>query len=443
MNRTTSSFPVVHGWSSRMFDSSSHHLPPYPSQAFYPGLPGEIMSRLVNSGIPAQLVGTVLIAIISLLTQGVADMVWPNGLRTPIGVSGAVIAPSGFGKSLILKILIGTIEQVLRRLVQMDERIADFLVENATRAAIVESLANFPVAGLLTDETEQVQDLLRHTGTLIKLQDGSTLRNARISSGRVTLYAPRLVMLLMMQPSIFDATKHLLGVKNGGPGLGNRFFFAPCIGLIAGGDRHQIGLSDAIKSALEEKVVFLLGETVKQVQQPDKGRPAICLGKAATQFTKEMETDVRRNSAPGARLSFISEYLARHVERVVRLAGTMHVFEHGAGGEVSIDTIQRAAEFGQWYAEAFAQLNYEPPSLTQAATDAIRLEAAAHDIFARTGLYQFRQSEMRAGSLNLGLTPARFTRALAALAEQEAMRIVMQDKSPWVVFNVRPSYNWW
>jgi hypothetical protein len=313
--------------------------PPYPSHSF-PGFADTIMRNLTTGDVAAEIVGTVLITIISFLTQGIADVVWPNGQRSPIGVSGMVVAPSGFGKSVILKMLMNAIEQYLRLVSKVDEKFLDFLIEDATREAIVESLARFPVAGLLTDEAGQLRHLFRHAATLVKLLDGSPLRNARVSTGRKALFGERLTMLLMAQPDVFEAIKHMLGAK-GGVGLGNRIFFAHCNNTVACGARHYVVLNEAVKLAYDNKVTFLLDATIKQIEQKDQERPAIKLSAEATQFVFILENDVFRNSAPGAQLSFISEYLSRHVERILRLAGALHVFEHGIEGEISLDTIRK------------------------------------------------------------------------------------------------------
>jgi len=187
MNKYTNSLP--------MFSPGKNNLLPYPNNTFY-GMLNEIYRVLIIAGLAAELVGTVLITVISFLTQGVADVVWPNGMRLPNGVSCMVIAPSGFGKSVILKILMNPIEQCLYRLCQIDQKFLDFLIEDATREAIVESLARFPVAGLITDEVGQIQQLFRHPATLAKLLDGASMRNARVSTGRKALYGQRFIMLL-------------------------------------------------------------------------------------------------------------------------------------------------------------------------------------------------------------------------------------------------------
>ncbi len=289
--------------------SLAPYTPQYPSHAFT-DLSGELMRGLTIGGAAAEIVGTVLIAIISFLTQGIADVVWPNGQKSPIGVSGIVVAPSGFGKSVILKILMNAIEQCLRRLSQIDEKFLDFLIEDATREAIVESLVRFPVAFLQTDEAGQLQHLFRHAATLVKLLDGAPLRNARVSSGRKALFDERLTMLLMAQPDVFDGIKHVF-LPKGGVGAGNRLFYAPCNGLVAGGSLHHLVLNGPVELAYNEKVTALLDATIQHVEKQIKVRPALCLSVAAAQCLINLGDEVCRKSLPGSPWHFISEYVSR------------------------------------------------------------------------------------------------------------------------------------
>jgi len=411
------------------------HIPQYPHHAFT-GLSGEIAQSLVSGGAAAEIVGTVLVTVISSLTQGIADVMWPNGQTSPIGVSGVVVAPSGFGKTMVKNILTNPIERSVHSLSQTDEKFQDFLIEDATRAAIVESLARFPVAGLLTDEAGQLQHLFQHAATLAKLLDGSPLKSTRVSTGRKALFGERLTVLLMAQPDVFEAIKKNLGAKaKGGVGLGNRLFFAPCNGLVGGGSLHSVVLKESAKLEYDDRVVTLLDATIQQVATQMRERPTLRLCSNATKFLIVLSDNARRKCFPGSPWLFISEYISRHAERVLRLAGALHVFEHGVLGEISMDTIERAAALGEWYIDAYAQMVFEPPTATQAEIDATVLERALYQFFQVVGKSKFRQSEMRACALNLGLTPARFTRALAALGGQGKVRVVLQRNTPWIEFN--------
>jgi len=421
-------FPVTHPLS-------------YPSHV-YTGLLGDIMRRLTACGAPAEIVGAVLMAVASLLTQSLADVIWPNGLRAAIGANNWVIASSTSGKSLIYKILVEPIEAYLAERSKGNNSTFDFFIEDATREALLQSLASWPVASLQTDEAGMITKLLRDAATLVKLLDGSPIRSARVSTGRVALLCHRLCALFMEQPDVFEEKKVHLGASKGGIGLANRFFFARLNRLVSDTSLHQLGLSDSLKQAYDKKIQELLDASILQVEKKGHERPALHLRVDAIQYLLNLDNAVRRNCSPGFPWFFISEYASRHVERVLRLAGTLHVFEHGIEGEISVDTIERSDILGQWYVESFAQIFYEPPKLSQTEADAIELEAAIRRAGQASGHTLFKQSEMRAYAPNLGLTPARFTRALAALGGQGKIRVHMQRNVPWIELNA-PTYSWW
>ena len=193
-------------------------------------------------------------------------------------------------------------------------------------------------------------------------------------------------------------------------------------------------VSGSVKQAYGKKIQELLDLAINHVQQ-GIDRPALHLSTEAARYLISLEDEVRSNRVPGSPFFFISEYVSRHIERVLRLAGVLHVFEYGASGEISVDTIQRAATLGSWYVDSYAQMIYEPPKQTQADVDAIALEQAMRHIFYTTGSSFFLKSRLHTSSVNLGFTPNRFTRALAILGGQHKVRVFMHGKTSWVELN--------
>lgn len=415
--------------------ASVPYIRPYPTHAFK-GLLGAMLNCLTGSGIATELVGTQLIAFASLLTQGGADVVWPNGMKSPIGNSCLLVAPSGSGKTVIFKLLMTLIDGYLTELIKRNSlaKLPIFFLEDATREAIVKSLHDWPIAALFTDEAGQLKGLFKYSPTLVKLLDASTLRNARISTGRVELVGYRFCALWMEQPDVFTETKAQMGVGKGGVGLINRLFVVQTSGAVDSGSLHQVCLSDSVNQEYDKKIRELLGLAIKHVEQ-DIERPALRLSPEASCYLISLEDEVRRNREPGSPFFFISEYLSRHVERVLRLAGVLHVFEYGADGDISFDTIQQAATLGNWYVDSYAQIAHEPPKQTQAEVDALALEQAMRQSFYATGSSCFLKSRIHTSSVNLGLTPNRLTRALAILGGQRKVRVFMHGKTSWVELN--------
>ncbi|KWC40778.1 hypothetical protein WL51_06720 [Burkholderia ubonensis] len=408
----------------------------YPVGSF-PGLLGTVARDLsASGGVAAEIVGTELIAFASLLTQGIADVTWPNGQPISIGANGLVAAPSGSGKSLVYKNLVQPIEKYLAlRMTESPDEHGDLLLEDATREALVQSLSEWPVAGLITEEAGMLKRLLKDAPTLVKLLDGSPLRSARISTGRVALFEQRLSILLIEQPEIFEETKRLLGAGKGGVGLVNRFFVMLSKEFRAENSPHSARLSGDVAHAYDTRVRELLDALFEHVDQGNPVRPTVKLSAEASQCLIDLDHQARRKCTPGSPWFFISEYILRHAERVLRLAGAFHVFEYRVGGEITLDTLLRAERFGDWYVESFARIFYEPPKPTQAEADADELGNAFIQTYRLTGAWMFRQSEMRTQALNLGLTSTRFTRALAVLCQQGRTRVDLYRNVPWITLD--------
>ncbi|OJA51117.1 DUF3987 domain-containing protein [Burkholderia ubonensis] len=436
MSDRTPTYSIVRakGGALRNTLAPSHHS--YPIGSF-PGLLGMLARDLSASGsVAAELVGTELIAFASLLTQGIADTAWPNGQPISIGANGLVASPSGSGKSLIYKNLAQPIERCLVSSMTEDRgEHCGLLLEDATREALVQSLSEWPVAGLITEEAGMLKRLLKDAPTLVKLLDGSPLRGARISTGRVALFGQRLSMLLIEQPEIFEETKRLLGAGKGGVGLINRFFAALSTDFRAGNSPHSVGLSGDVARAYDMRVRDLLDALFAHIEQGNPVRPTVKLSAEASQCLIDFDHEARRKCLPGSPWFSISEYILRHAERVLRLAGVFHVFEYGVGGEIALDTLLRAERFGDWYVESFARIFYEPPKPMQAEADADELGNALVQTYRLTGAWVFRQSEMRTQALNLGLTSTRFTRALAVLCQQGRTRVDSYRNVPWITLD--------
>jgi hypothetical protein len=436
MSVRSSMCSIVRPKAAALTDSFVPNCPPYPVGRF-PGLLGKIAGDLSSSGVVApEIIGTEQIGFASLLTQGIADVTWPNGQSISIGANANVAAPSGSGKSIVFKILMQQIEKCLALLMTENKgELYDLLLEDATREALVKSLSVCPIAGVFTEEAGVLKRLLNDAPTLVKLVDGSPLRSARISTGRVALLGHRLSILLLEQPEIFEQTKQLMGMGKGGVGLVNRMFFSLTKDVRAGSSPHDVRLSDEVANAYEMRVRKLLDALFERVELGVHERPTLKLSAEASRHLTSLDREARRHCTPDSPLFFISEYILRHAERVLRLAGVFHVFEHGAEGEISLDILLRAESFGDWYVNSFAQMFYEPPQLTQVEVDADELEQLLIQT-CWTGTSMFRQSEMRTLALNVGLTPTRFTRALACLCKQGRAWMMSHQNKPWIALNL-------
>ncbi len=410
----------------------------YPIGSF-PGLSGSLVRDLTASGAVApEIVGSVAIAAMSLLTQGLADISWPNGQASSIGANAIVVSPSGSGKTVVYNWFMRPIEKHLEHLIAADPEgwHCGLLQEDPTRPAIVQSLDDCPVAGLFTDEGGVTQKLLKDSATLVKLLDGTPLRSARVSTGRIALKEQRFCMLLMEQPDRFDETKPLLGGRKGGVGMVNRFYLMHSTGRCSASALHDVRLSEEVAQAYEERVHECVGVLVEHLERGNRRRPTLSLTTEAYQCLIEIDGEARKKCTPNSRWFPFSEYIVRHAERTLRLAGVLHVFEHGLDGEISLDTLERAESLGNWYVESFAQIFYEPPKLTQAEVSADKIAQEIIGPCLMRGIFGCSPADLRTAALNLGLTSSHFNRALAVLCEQRRVSVIRHLNKPWILFDL-------
>lgn len=395
-----------------------------------PGLLGQMLGELQQSGIAAGLIRLQLIATASLLTQGVADVEGPMG-GSPIGVPGIGVHPSGAGKSAIFRILLNPIVEALNT---MPSRMQGFVLEDATREAVVASLKDCPVAGIFTDEMAQLSEMLGvGAPTLTKLMDGSGIRHARIGNKnsedkqlRASLSTnTRLTALLLVQPQVLERMKSTLGAGEGGQGHINRYacddsharLMNPATGL---------GLSEQAEADYKARIRSLLESTSQNVLDPEKTRPVIKLSPEAMNHCRAM---------CGAQvLGATSEYASRHVQRVLRMAGAIHVFEYGPKGELGLQDLFIAEAIDRASIEAFTRLTYVPPKLTQAEMDAQTLMQAIAGVAPNTSL---RLKEMRKHAPNLGMTKTRFDKALPLVCSQGHAWVRTHEGEEFVQFTPR------
>ena len=415
-----------------MQPQNTNYLRPIPPHLFK-HLSGEIVRQLTEGGMAPEIAVTAYMATISLLGQGVADLMWPNGLKCPVGVSGMLVAPTSFGKSVLKKTLITLIEDAVASLCEIDEKYGAFFIEDATREALAHNLSILPVCSLVTDEAGQIIQLFRNSATLAKFLDGSTTRYSRVSTGRKAIFDPRFIMLLMTQPDKFALLKPMISGK-GDVCVINRMIVTPVLSAQTS-SLHNVFLSEPTRLAYRGKVDTLLKATMRHVEKGSEGRPTLRLSSEAAQNLISLGEQVRQACLPGSSLFHIAEYAARHAERVFRMAGALHIFENGAEGEIDAEIFHQAAILGQWYLESYAYMMHEPPKVSQAEIDAISMEPALYKHYYVCGVEMKLQSEMRALSLNMGLTPQRFNKALAILCEQGKVYVVMHKNKPWIAIN--------
>lgn len=415
------------------------------SQPFFTGLLELLTQNLLRSGaVSKEMVITITMCFASFLCQGVANVAWVNGRKLSLGIPAIVVSDSGTCKSLLLEIFMGPILNWLKTWLKKDGEPleSDLFTEDASRKAILEHLSDFPILGLFADEGSLIEELVKNSSALLaKLVRSEPFRAARHGSKRIELLDYKFCMMLEMQPTAFKSMKRWLGLEPGGIGLGNRFYIAFAPPNMSTASRNEVCLSDDVGAAYAKTACELAETSMRNAETGFETIPTIHLCDAAKECLLQLEHDTLKSRLPGQPWSHLAEYQTRHVERVLRSAGVMHVFEHGPVGEISLDTLQRAVMLGEWYVSSFERGTYVPPAppkRSQQEIDAEDLDRALLQLVKTRGFTCFEQSVIRAYAFNLGLTPSRFTRALALLGKQGNVYVYLMRNKPIIQVNVPP-----
>ena len=408
--------------------SSARWTRPSPTDNL-PGLLGRMSRELTAGRLDPAIVATQLPAFASLLTQAIADTSWPNDQRASIGFSAFLKVPSSGGKSLGFKLLREPVARAVRAWTRenAEKNITPaFFAEDATREALILQLIDWKSAALFSDDAGLCKQLVKQAApTLAKLNDGDDLHHSRVKDGRVALTGHRFCMLLTEQPGIDGVGHQLLAGSNAGVGLVNRIFVAEALSAQMGAALHFVHFSAEVRDAYEARVKALLEQSIAQLISAAE-RPVLRLSRDAAEFLIESGDELRNRFCGHPRWQALSPYVARHAERILRLAGVIQVFEYGTDGEIQLHVLQAADTVGRWSVEQFERMTDAPPPPSQAENDATRLADALHQHCVATGCWFYELATIRRQAINIGLTKARFDQALAELCGRGGASVSFQ-----------------
>ena len=417
-----------------------------------PGLTGDIARCFAQDDFDPAITITTSLMSMSMLAQGIADAAWPNNKPCPLGCSTVLISPTVSGKSFVYNTLAEPlrkrISERLKAEPSLKRKEPAFFVEDSTREAVIMHLLSWPVAALATDEGGQLRNLLQGSAAaMAKLVDGTAFYHARVSKGRAALENHRFLLHAMMQPDIFEESKAILGVGKGSVGVINR-----CQVAVATSSPNLLRMATfGLSAEIEARYVALVNARIDRAIElvlSGGSRPILRLNAAA----ERRFMDIAREAASiqhNPEFSHVLEYVSRHCERVLHAAGTLHVAEHDAEGEIQLDSVEAAHQVGLWSLDNFSELMIPRPKPTRAETDAMRLGHELIKAASFQGAY-LSLPLLRRLSPNIGLTPARFSKAIPLLADagkitlcmrgREEMIFVHLPPAPWLNFDRPPGF---
>lgn len=405
------------------------HQPSYlPHALARLGLLGAMYRDLYRGGIDPTLVMSALIAIVTLLTQGQAYMLWPNGLHAPIGANFFMVAPRVSGKSLLLKILLAPIYEYLASYQPKEGDLEpDFFIEDASPEVLVHDLKAWPIRLALYEEGRMFEPLLKSSkaqAKLIKLSDGTLYRSSRVGMGSTTLQGHACKFNCYVQDDEWPSLKPYL---SGGVGYQNRNFFFYGGRVISQQQANQTYLSEPVLQSYKEAISRCLMATIAQVKEGPLNKKRIPHRPDAERFLAyRYNMPTHHGMTP-----MQAEYFARGQERSRGLGTSFSVFERGVSEDVDLAYAEAAAAIDQLSTDYYSHLTYVPPAVTPA----LILENFLYQSRYQKGVSRVRLCEIKDQALNMGLIPSQINKAVAELVKQGKVYVERDDSARWINYH--------
>lgn len=315
--------------------------------------------------------------------------------------------------------------------------------EDITQEKLAEKLATgWPSAALYSDEAAIVvgghgfreERALGFFGFLNRLWDGRNFKRDRISAQSCFGIGRRLTCSLMMQISVLRA---LLGVSDG---LSRNTGFMARI-LLAfpestmGTREYRPGMTDNPHlRAFHSRIRTLLDQPLPvEDESLTLAPPVLALDAEAHALWIAYYNNTERQLGKLGEYETIKDFAAKSAENAARIAANLHIFEHGAVGCISADTMQCAIALAAWYLGETKRIfiHLEEP---QDIGDARLLQ----EWLLRRGGQSFTQRDvMQYGPNLLRKNQARRLRALEMLTAHHI--IAMEAKGSRTIYHINPA----
>jgi len=397
---------------------TARHAPrPFPVDAL-PAWVGDMVAAVTEfTQTPPDLAGCIALAALSTAAGGRAEVEVRGSWREPANLFTVVVLPPGSRKSAVFAALIRPllaaeatlIERTKPAIVEADlalrvaakaaDRAAnaaaatsdpaarDRLLADAAAAAMsAEAITVPPLPRLVADDvtSEQAASLLAEQGgrlavlspeggifatlagrysgapnleVFLKGHAGDMLRVDRRSRPAEHVDRPALTLGLAVQPEVLRDIAQMPGFR--GKGLLGRILFAVPENTVG---RRRIG-TDPIPHAIAENYGDNLSALVLSLA--DQREPAVLpLTAEANERVLAIERDTEPRLAPAGNWAHIVDWGSKYVGAVARLAGLIHLAEHGDGKPIDGNTLDRAVMLGRYFADhalaAFDDMGADP-----------------------------------------------------------------------------------
>lgn len=321
----------------------------------------------------------------------------------------------------------------------IEPKIPQLIFSDATPESIAFDLySKWPSAGIMSDEGGVVFDsrTTRNPGMLNKLWDGDSLHVSRKTSQSYIVRDARLTVSIMVQPKTLAKFLSKQGALFRDNGLGARFMFACPYSTQGTRFIQSVNPSWLNLSAFQDRLTQILDSTLPDASQNPSVRTTLKFSPEAqsswTYFYNQVEGDL----IAGRYLADVKDGASKIADNLARVAALFHYFE-GNQGDISLDTMDRAAAVCSWYMHEFKRLFASAPEVPIEILDAQELERwfndQCHRYPGRSGMKKNDITQL--GPNQLRQSKIRREAALYVLTQQDRIRFEYRGKTQWVVLN--------
>ena len=220
------------------------------------------------------------------------------------------------------------------------EKLGVLMAENNERQAVIA-----PEGGLFEIMAGRYSnDGIGNIDLFLKAHAGDYWSNHRIGRESETMQAPALSLCLAVQSSVIEE----VGKNNRfrGKGLLARFLYALCKSRVGYRERQTNSIPPLLSHGYKEHIISLMNVPFTE--------NTLRLSGEAQDVWDEFYTDIENEMRPEESLYYLPDWGSKLPGAVARIAGLLHLAEHGAAGlslPVSVNTVSASCLIGAYFKE--------------------------------------------------------------------------------------------
>lgn len=445
---------------SHSTNSSASQLPDFPLDIFLPKMRHTADELIRNGGHPA-IIGGLVQHYALLCVQPLVDGEMPHGGIVPTNSFIYLNAVSGSGKTVPREALERPFLDCQQACEANDAQavrqyeaaapswgspvsvagmksgtrepiFATKLLTDLTPESIADQFMQCRSLGVSDDEGQVLTAswFRRSVPAYIHVLDGHTQLIARRTTGTKTIIDPRGSILISVQPEVtaaFDARHGRIFRQSGFASRGLM------VQVPASAPRFMDVDNLPTPPKLDVwcvQVTGFLGEAIIRAKYGITTRQVIPSTSQAKRCAAALHNEYQRRSMPGGDLVELPEHGPRQMERAVKLAVGMHVFEE-LPGAVSGETMERAAQSVLWGTEHYKHRFMPQPKVSAAERHTQTLHVHVTALVRNTRQREFELRVLVDTAPNIGLSPAQAKKAFDNLCSKGYARYFKRGNKTW------------